>query len=366
MMIGSVCNSVYDIGLLDYAYLALNVYNSPKDDKLLGFRPQKVDSIESMKKMIDKQQGWFHLDFPRLKITSGLHNEYDFYAELYVKVYYGKIQHIMTAFRGTCKKYDIAEDISTWWKTILPYSDHFKSSIPEYWDYASTFIMTTSRIISLLDNEGLLTQWCGQHFTGHSLGGALANMVSGFNMICMPAQMHSHLPVALDVISFNAPGIGNIKHVDNALLNQERVISMRAKYDMVSALGKPYGYVINNMIPEGLSDAREAFTLENNIEHESLAHKVTDIAAKATALAGLPTLGLAENHLNQRLQQTLDGKSLYEQHSMDNFFKVLASCNDTTSMNFQDLQKWSQQHGQFNADLKAETLFGNAVEAMVA
>ena len=136
-MIGSMCNFIKGVALLDFAYLALNVYHTPGDEKYLGLRPGVERSMEALIDDMQKHDGWFQLDFSELKIL----HEFGFRAELYAKVYDGKIQHLMTAFRGTVTASDMAEDALTWWNTVLPGSSQYSQAIPHYFDYALAFII---------------------------------------------------------------------------------------------------------------------------------------------------------------------------------------------------------------------------------
>ena len=54
------------VGLLDYAYLALNVYYDPKDDALLGKRPHHLQTRKVIKALHEGKHGWFRFAYPQL------------------------------------------------------------------------------------------------------------------------------------------------------------------------------------------------------------------------------------------------------------------------------------------------------------
>jgi hypothetical protein len=344
-----LCNAIHTSGLLDYAYLAANVYHSHKDDKLMGFRPNKYRSIRELRNDMSHRTGWYQLDFPQLQMS----HDWSFYADLYAKVYYGKIQHLMISFRGTDKFLDYIEDALHWWNTVLPDGNLIEWSIPGYWDYALDFIMKCNRVIKDLDNHGLFAKICGQHVTGHSLGGALANLVAGKGAICMPPSTNVWLPVMPDIISFNAPGIEGMRHVDCSGFPQGQVISMRAQYDMVSALGKSYGYVMNNIIPEGCAEAKQAFEMQQGIE--------------APVTAGQQLCDKNDLCLDQeRVRELMSAGAFYEQHSMDNFLRLILKDMDSPTFAFESIRHWAQNHGYWNHDRTAAPLYDYSHTAKAA
>jgi hypothetical protein len=347
-MIGSMCNFIKGVALLDFAYLALNVYHTPGDEKYLGIRPRVTYSIHDLMINMEKYDGWFQLDFSELKIL----HEHGFHAELYAKVYNGKIQHLMTAFRGTVTASDMTEDAATWWSTVLPGSSHYSQAIPHYFDYALAFIMSCNNVIRDLDDENLLAPYCGQHVTGHSLGGALANLVAARSVICRPPHTQSVLPVMPEVISFNAPGIAGMPIVQSGFL-EGMVISMRAHYDMVSALDKPYGFVINNDVPEGYQQAHLAFALENMMENANSLQQIL-----CDGLEICPTL--------ERAAQIGQAKAIYKQHLMGNFMNLILKQPNAIGLSFTQLRQWAQQHGGYNHNFNGPCMYSESEAVMAA
>lgn len=342
MLIGSECNGMCSIGLLDYAYLALNVYHGKGDDKLLGYRPQVVHGIVKLIGFMKKNNGWIQLDFPVLNASK----HWTFHAELYAKTYGGKIQHLMLAFRGTNGFDDYTEDAMDWWNTVLPGGENIHLTVPHYWKFAKDFIMRCNAIIQQLDDNDLLATYCQQHVTGHSLGGAMANLVAGTGIICKPPMTKSHLPVMPNVISFNAPGIGAMKHIDRSPFAEGQVISMRAEYDMVSALGEPYGYVINNIVPDGFAEAKIVFETQQHLEKPSTLKD--QLCRDSSVCVSL-----------KRAAEVTSSKEVLQQHYMGNFMRMLEHNPSVLTMDLQQLRSWAKNHGGKNHDHLAPPLFSD-------
>ena len=65
-MIASICNLTIGVSVLDFAYLALNVYHTPGDENYLGIRPRVERSISALIEGMRQHSGWFQLDFSEL------------------------------------------------------------------------------------------------------------------------------------------------------------------------------------------------------------------------------------------------------------------------------------------------------------
>ena len=347
----SVCNGYHGIGLMDYAYLALNVYHDPNDTKTLGgTRPQKILGSTGLVHTVRTGKGWYQMDIPGYNLIQSS----SFYADFYVKIYNGKIHHLMVAFRGTFNRNNKLVDAETWWPATLPGTDHGLPTVG-YWSQAVGFICNCSHLIREMDRHHLLTHFCGHHMTGHSLGGALANLVAAKALICQPANMHSQLPMTPDVISFNAPGVANMPGVCESTFCEGRVISMRAEYDAVSAIGEPYGYVVNNALPEAEASSKEAFDIQ---------HQQESFEKWSGLLSGQPVMGstlspvlVKAYEAVQRAREGYEAKDIMQQHSMNNFLKMIKTHNKSIEKSFYRIKNWAREHGGKNHDLKAAPMW---------
>ena len=354
MIVPSLCNHQELVGVMDYAYLSLNVYHDPKDDKILGHRPWRAGDFHTLNLAIDRDlKGWGHLNFKNLQRphASG------FYAEFYVKVYQQKIHHVMVAFRGTDNWGDDKEDFKTWHDSVL-FGAGTALHQMDYWQQIVPFILQVQDVLIELDHQHLLAPKCSYHVTGHSLGGALANMVAGACVQCAPpvSMTKSRIPPIPQVISFNAPGIGAMPLRCSSGYCEGQVVSMRSSYDVVSAIGKPYGYVINNAIEQGYEAGKINFALS---DVRKTINKIFDKLEK------VPN----DQIMNYRSQAALNsvlfaseapaaGLSVMKQHSMHNFILALAKHPSSMSATFDHLTLWANKHGKLNHDEKAPPLYG--------
>jgi hypothetical protein len=167
--------------------------------------------------------------------------------------------------------------------------------------------------------------------------------------------MQSRVSPVADVISFNAPGVGSMP-IAASTFHEHRVITMRAKYDTVSRIGKPYGYIIDNIVPESYEACKHAF------EFEHVAQMVK------TPLPGDMSSEIATSAARDLLHVTagVEDKHLIDQHSMANLLKVICAQSCCASLNFLRLRHWADTHGGLNHDFKAEPLWGHAPLAKAA
>ena len=353
IVIPSSCNARKTCALIDYAYLSLNVYHDAKDNAILGRRPKIFKWLSELVTAIEEgKNGWAQLQFPGLPRPT----KNGMYAEMYVKIYKGSIHHIMVAFRGTCDWSDGKEDAKTWYKSVLA-GDDAKIDLMDYWPSVVSFMVRVKNIILDLEEANLLDARCDSHVTGHSLGGALATMVVASGGLWHPAvsQMKSPLPIMPKAISFNAPGIGAMPVRCSSEYCTGQVISLRATYDLVSAIGAPYGYVVNTDIAQGHALAKAAF--ESHDFKESIKKNSDNTLCNLSGIcADLEAmLPIAANTIGASATY-----SFLEQHSMDNFMHAICAHASASAMQFMDITLWAQAHGGLNHDEKAQPLYALA------
>ena len=126
-----------------------------------------------------------------------------------------------------------------------------------------------------------------------------------------------------------------------------RVLSMRAHYDFASAVGEPYGYVINNRIPEKEQEAKTAFQKEAIINYL----KTSKIGQRLELVAPNIKEGIIER---DRIIQTTDFiESVQAQHSMNNFLRVICSSIKALT-HYKMLHTWAYKNTGWNHDEKAQ------------
>lgn len=241
--------------IIDYAKLALNVYHESRNNIVLTHHPRHISSLKAFSQHIkNKVPGWTHLQFPSITLNPSQ----GFYAELYIKTNNNTIEHVMLAVRGTVpsKITNITEDLVTWWRAVLE-NKEAKLKLPSYFTQLKKFVSQCNQVLSLLQQHNWVTPDTIFHATGHSLGGALASLI--------PATGLSFFNKPIHVVSFNPPGIGSMPIYTDAI-SQSHVLCIRARYDFVSAVGEPYGQVINMTVPEGYTQAKAAFDSHNPLD----------------------------------------------------------------------------------------------------
>ena len=321
------------LALQDYAYLALHVYHDRKTEIENNAFPMTLEKIYALDNTtLLAQDTWYHITTSLVNLPT----ESNFYANLYIKSYHQKIQHIMLAIRGTklSNLDNDREDIKVWWRSVINDS-HAAICKPDYLNNLYAFIEHAKIVIQQLHELNLVSPHCQYHATGHSLGGALANLMAATAMHYYP---YTTLP--LQIISFNAPGIGTMPDIYKDTIHEEHFISMRAHYDFVSSMGVPYGYVINNDVPNQYQLAKQAFTSlkinENNKKNLLPLNSPFEV---------FKTL-LGESNTADVLSEI--SFSLPAQHSMNNFFKTIMKHTNIANYTFQNLKNWALNHGGFN------------------
>ncbi len=211
----------------------------------------------------------------------------NFFAALYVKFQLGKPTDAVVAFRGTANVGNDFEDIITWFPDVV--GNKHDGKLP-YKGKAVEFVR--------LARQYLDTHFFGLSqrllFTGHSLGGALAQCISLDYFQC-------------DAVVFNSPGCGNMPHMQGA--NAHLITNIDSRYDMVHRVGKTIGKVYLVDVPNDEALAKQLCDKQN--------HKQAETIDGETLVS--PALGLS-----QALADTgKDCAALYAQHSIDNLVAAM-------------------------------------------
>lgn len=324
MIYANTCNQIDWMSLLDYAYLALNVYYNHHDLKLLGLRPTPLYNFSAIAECLQNNKaGWYHLQLPQVRLNP----ENAFYADFYIKINARKIHHIAVAIRGTVlyKISNDIEDLKTWWKSIL-FSHHTALNDPSFLGCLQDFLSQCAKVIKQLKQLQFTACFCHYHITGHSLGGALANLACASDVYFVDDTY--------DVISFDAPGIRHMQHVHTDTYHEHQVISMRATYDFASTISDPYGYVININIPKYYQEAKNTFDEHYRIRHQPLKTRLLDL---------LP------GHTQASLTHITDFYHVaHAQHSMKNMLKAILADTNLMYKTFEQLLRWARAQNEFN------------------
>jgi hypothetical protein len=284
------------ITVLEYATLSWHTYHS--HFSLFG---KKHEEFQIVKQNVDKKSrhGWYQIT----DISRHMHPAQDFYAQLYVKFAFGKPLAGVVAFRGTLiTDWDNDEvDFDVWASDVFGDGKH--DQVPKYFTQAEWFYYDARRY--------LLDELKCHHLsvTGHSLGGAIAQLV--------PALMG--MPTT--AVTFNAPGVGHIPGVKSE--QGMCIFGFNSRYGFLNKIGQSLGRVEYLEVPEKAAEAKQALveyasekTLGQHIEKaENLPDQLRlsfDLIFKdgpRRGLAGSDFLdAIAAQHSINNLLQTLTEK----------------------------------------------------------
>ena len=162
------------------------------------------------------------------------------YSQLYIKFYGAKATNAVIAVRGSFWLSDFVKDYKCWRHDIDNKTLH--NIIPEPY-YAQTAAYTIivhdylKRYYPHLLNNLI--------FTGHSLGGAIAQLIllrSGFTY---------------STVAFNAPGVGHMPDINLKLKNT--ITNVNARYGLINKVGLTLGQCYQIDISEQEAQAKELF-----------------------------------------------------------------------------------------------------------
>lgn len=305
------------LNVQQYAILARHIYNVNKP--LFGQRAEcstivlSVDNlakgsvIKDMETFVrDTPNNWARIaDFDNIIMP-----EDPFYGGIYIKFAKGRVIDAVICYRGTAIAHpsDDVVDIKSWYSDVMGDSKH--DEVPKFYGQA----------IDLYHKAELYVREYFPYLreitvTGHSLGGALAQLIVTLAQ-CFTAA-----------VTFNAPGIGDMPDVNNDEMSN-RIHNVNSKYGFINKIGKVLGSIDYVDVPNEEARARAALVAyydNKDIEKEIVEHK-------------LNTLGIIEAMIDvdaNRLAEVGDGiLAIYPQHSMDNLLATISKNSQIAHKSF--------------------------------
>lgn len=276
------------INIHEYAQLCQHVYTPDKN--LFG---HKIDDCSIYKNHIDKikSPGWYMVK----DVDPAVVQNHWFYAALYVKYELGQFSDAVIAFRGTKDFSNKIEDILTFWPAIFT-NGKFENH-PPY-------------LIQTINFGRKARDYVREYFpkatvsvTGHSLGGALAQVMVG--TMGLPLKVHA----------FNSPGVANMPGMVENL--KDYVFNYNSQYGFINKIGLPFGKVYYYEVADHEKEAKRAWDEFSAAKKmlEQTAADITDVTAESRLLTEADVDAMhARDDFNI---------SWYPQHKLDNLIASL-------------------------------------------
>ena len=177
-------------------------------------------------------------------VSSSMSLNNHFYAQLYIKFYDGVATDAIVAIRGTIFNdwTNDGEDVLSWISDTLGDGHHGMAPEP-FTSMAQQFIWDAIHY-----NDEHFPHLIGIYLTGHSLGGAIAQLCL-LNGAFTP-----------QVITFNAPGIGHLVSERRKEMAAGKIYNINARYGIINKIGQAVGKIYLIDIPQMENEAKALFT----------------------------------------------------------------------------------------------------------
>jgi hypothetical protein len=251
--------------LIDYANLSADIYADragTAQNITIQISAQNTQNVPSF------ANGWYRVvHMPKLKLNPSQ----PFFAALYIKYQNGHATDACIAFRGTVQTdmKNILVDVWSWYSDVIGGGAH--DHLPAYNMLTDAHCFTRHAFDYLNTNHKHLFLTNRVAYTGHSLGGALAQLMTLQNTHVRPAYV------------FNSPGCGHLPNINKQL--NGFIHNTSARYGFINKIGECLGELNYVDVKECANDAKAMLAAENmNLmsQSEVMMSKPTGAFSKAT------------------------------------------------------------------------------------